>query len=286
MLILTDLILHYKRLGISETTNIFHANMKRLQKTEEQQHEVSGKPKLFILEQDILRFAADHYNKYPKGKGAWNGRQIRNAFMVAASLARYEAERPELVGTGFQPQLRYSHFQKVERFSEQYDRFRAHVLGGDDSRKAFLNEERDDDYEEYEKQEKASDVVGQLNLARLLYLEQQDRARSGEASSSSGFPSYAQPPLPPQPPPSVQQSMMGHHTQPYPSHAQHQFAAAQQSEIHNVQPSQHQGRYNVMGAPQDNLPREFAGDLYRTATGGIAQVSTEVSSQLFPDTHE
>ncbi|KAK7744277.1 hypothetical protein SLS62_010304 [Diatrype stigma] len=281
------LILHYKRFGLSETTNIFHTNMKRLQKTEEQQHKVSGKPKLFILEQDILKFATDHFNKYPKGKGAWNGRQIRNAFMVAASLARYEAEKPGLAGTDFQPQLRYSHFQEVERLFEDYGRFRAHVLGGDDSRKAFLNEERDDDYEEHEKEEKVSDVVSQLNLARLVYLDQQDRARSGGASSSSGFPSYAQPPPPAQSPPSFQQSMMGHYTQSYLNQTQHQFPAAPQSEIHTFQANQNQGRYNILGStPQDTLPRGYVGDQHRTVIGGIAQGSTQVPSQLPPDTHE
>lgn len=176
------LILHYKRLGLAETDSIFRINIKRLQQAEQQHHEVSGEPPLFIMEKDILRFAADHYSKHPKGKGAWNGRQIRNAFIVAASVARYEAE--QLGHDGCQPQLRYSHFQEVEKLTREYDRFRAHVLGGDDSHRARLNEERDDDYEGDEEERRR---VSQVELMRILYAAQQALASTTtQAAGSKG----------------------------------------------------------------------------------------------------
>jgi len=84
--------------------------------------------------------------KYPRGKGTWNGRQIRNAFTVAAGLAREQAELEQNKCKTCQPQSRYEHFHEVECMIELYAGFRARVLGGDDSRKARLNEERDDDY--------------------------------------------------------------------------------------------------------------------------------------------
>jgi hypothetical protein len=139
------LILHYRRLDINQLVAIFKVNIQRLQEAEKQQEEVSGEPKLFVVERDILRFATDHCNKHPKGKGAWNGRQIRNAFLIASSLARHEAA--QVNEKDFQPQLRYAHFEEVEKMYKEYDNFRFRVLGGDDARKARLNEERDDDFE-------------------------------------------------------------------------------------------------------------------------------------------
>lgn len=223
--------------------------MERLQQAELQQSEISREPPLFIMEQDVLRFASDHYGKHPKGKGAWNGRQIRNAFTIAASLARHEAEQPGLVGTGFQPQLRYSHFQAVERLTEEHDRFRAHVLGGDDSRKARLNEERDDDYEGYEEEEQVSNIVGQLKLARLFYMNQQASPYPREGNLGTGLSGYTQPPLPGQP------VVLGH-AQSHMNHAQQQFAISQEARPPNFAAhSQAQGQYIV--PQQNNPPRPF-----------------------------
>ncbi|CAM1511912.1 Fc.00g094250.m01.CDS01 [Cosmosporella sp. VM-42] len=100
-------------------------------------------------------------------KGAWNGRQVRNAFIVAASLARADAQHqpPE-----FQPRLGYSHFKQVKKLMAEYVDFRNHVLGKTDSQLALMNEERDGDYEnayfradeEIERSQRAQfDCIGQ-----------------------------------------------------------------------------------------------------------------------------
>ncbi|KAF7546442.1 hypothetical protein G7Z17_g8435 [Cylindrodendrum hubeiense] len=130
--------------GKAEIENVFRINIDRLKQAEQQQSQMSDERPLVIVEDDILQFVADHWEKHPKGKGAWNGRQIRNAFVVAAGLARDEAEQQS---TDFQPQLRYSHFKQVEKIQDEYAQIRKNVLGKDDSRQALLNEERDDDYE-------------------------------------------------------------------------------------------------------------------------------------------
>lgn len=179
--------MHYKRLGPVEIENIFRLNIKRLQDTEQQQHESSGEPPLFVMEEDILRFAADHCKKNPKGKGAWNGRQIRNAFLTAASLARYEAEALAFRKSNFQPQLRYSHFQHIERLIMDYDRFRANVLGGDDSRRARLNEERDDDYDWDEEDRGTAPVGSQIDKAHQMYtVRRRQSGLSARAAEQSG----------------------------------------------------------------------------------------------------
>lgn len=148
------LILHYKRLGLDQAREGFRLNIQRLREAEEQQRGVSGEKPVFVMESAIMKFATDHYNKSHMGKGAWNGRQIRNAFLLATSLARDEAQ--QVNDPAFQPQLRYEHFEQVERMAREYDLFRARVLGGDDARKARLNEERDDDFDVDEKAAGAS----------------------------------------------------------------------------------------------------------------------------------
>lgn len=139
------IMLHYRRLGKAEIEGVFRINIDRLRQAEEQQSTVSGDRPLLPVESDILQFASDHCDAHPKCRGAWNGRQIRNAFLIAAALARDEAEQQP---PDFQPQLRYWHFKQVEKLMAEYAKLRARVLGKDDSKQALLNEERDDDYEE------------------------------------------------------------------------------------------------------------------------------------------
>lgn len=144
------LILHYKRLGASEVLNIFRTNIALLKKTEEQQARFSGQPELFIVESEILQFAAAHCAKYPKMKGAWNGRQIRNAFLVASSLARYEASEPGRLQEGSQPQLGAKHFRQVEEVNAKFWRLRKAIHRMDETARALSFEERDDDFEDEE----------------------------------------------------------------------------------------------------------------------------------------
>lgn len=224
------LIFHYKRLGATEVETIFRTNIQRLRESEQQQHEVSGEPPLIVLEHDILKFAADHCAKHPKSKGAWNGRQIRNAFIVASSLARHEAVSSGMTSMEFRPQLRYIHFEKVEKLIEDYNKFRAHVLGGDDSRKARLNEERDDDYQDEEDaqdraQERASETSSNHKLVELLRSMQQSETPSTQqymfpnAQSNNMFqpgPSHYQPVYTGAPGQMQNHMFMGH------QHQQHQ----------------------------------------------------------------
>jgi hypothetical protein len=138
------MMLHYRRLGKAEIESIFRINADRLKEAEQQQAAASGEQPLVVVWSDIEQFVNDHWQSHPRGKGAWNGRQIRNAFIVATALARAEAEQQP---PDFQPQLRYWHFKQVESLTGEYTHFKQHVLGHDDAEIARLNEERDDDYE-------------------------------------------------------------------------------------------------------------------------------------------
>ena len=244
-----DLTLHYKRLGLLELENVFRDNIDRLRKMEFQQESFSKEPPLFIMEHEILRFATDHYNKHPKGKGAWNGRQVRNAFAVATSLARYEAENPNLIGKGFQPQLRYSHFQAVERLTTEHDRFRAHILGGDDSRKARLNEERDDDYDDNETNEQATDFASQLRRARLLYNDQPIRTNGQDVSLGVSLSNHHQTPL------SKQNGAGPIYTESSFNQSQHQLSMSENKTVSDSTPSRAtQAQHNAVEVLQENSP--------------------------------
>jgi hypothetical protein len=134
-------ILHYRPLSLEQTLSIFRLNVARLEAAEAARADATGEQALVILD-DVLAFAAAHYDKHSgnEGLGRWNGRQIRNAFLIASSLARYQvAGRPRI-----QPQLRASHFEEVERLTLDYDRARAKTLGRSDANLAHERQERYD----------------------------------------------------------------------------------------------------------------------------------------------
>ena len=137
--------LHYRRLQAAEFCKVFELNIERLELIEQQRHDMFKEPKLFILKDEIVQFAMTHYRESGDGRESWNGRQIRNAFLIASSLARYEIEQQP---AGFQPQLRASHFKEVETITKEYDSFRKHLKGGDDADVAYRKNERDDTWEE------------------------------------------------------------------------------------------------------------------------------------------
>jgi hypothetical protein len=137
--------LHYNFLVEEQVVAIFKLNVVRLREIEEQAAKAPGHTKLFIDEADIISFASDHWRNHTDGIGRWNGRQIRNAFLIAASLAHYEGdmgERPE----GLQKQLTSKHFKKVEETTRRYDEYRVACLGDTDSYLAHDRYERDDEY--------------------------------------------------------------------------------------------------------------------------------------------
>ncbi|KAL2760257.1 hypothetical protein ACRALDRAFT_1067150 [Sodiomyces alcalophilus JCM 7366] len=135
--------LYYKPLGERETENIFKMNIDRLEETEKILSEAGGEQPLYIFKDEILAFAREHYWRHQHGMGRWNGRQIRNAFLIAASLAHNDAEE----NPGAQKQLKASHFKIVEDATLNFDQFRAQVLGKVDGEIALEREERFDGFQ-------------------------------------------------------------------------------------------------------------------------------------------
>lgn len=147
------LSLRYEALTLDQTKAIFQLNIERLKKIEEQQNKAEiqrdikqggqGGPgrKLAIDEVAILEFAEKHFKKNSTDVGRWNGRQIRNAFSIAASLAHFNADDKP----GMPRFLSAEQFREVQKATLLYDQYRKKALGKSDSEIAAMREERYDE---------------------------------------------------------------------------------------------------------------------------------------------
>jgi len=81
--------IYYPPLSKDQTLDIWRLNIQRLRHIN--QHSEEKRP-LEILDSTVLRFAEEQYEEGERRRAVqWNGRQIRNAFQVARSLAYYDA---------------------------------------------------------------------------------------------------------------------------------------------------------------------------------------------------
>ena len=138
------LSLRYDALGLKETLAIFRINIEKLKKIEEQRSKATETDPLFIMEKQILEFAENHFNTNTDKLGRWNGRQIRNAFSIASSLAHFEGDE----NPGLQRVLRAEHFKEVHNATLLYDKYRKKVLGGTDAEIAEQLETRYDSFDQ------------------------------------------------------------------------------------------------------------------------------------------
>ncbi|KAF4462262.1 ATPase AAA-type core [Fusarium albosuccineum] len=145
--------LYYPPLNSKQVELIFSMNLKRLAEIEKERHQVTGEPELDIHEPVIMKFADEHSEKTRVQGGRWNGRQIRNAFQIAASLARYhaneedkhkEAEIKEVQHR--RPVLDATQFRKVERATEAFKNYLETTKGYSDADLAHILGDRDDLY--------------------------------------------------------------------------------------------------------------------------------------------
>lgn len=149
--------LYYPPLNAKQFKRIFEMNINRLSEMEIERHRLTGEPRLDIRVAPIKAFAKEHCEKTEKTgcDGRWNGRQIRNAFQIASSLARYytllEAEKRRAENGHMDllpetPVLDDTQFRKVERATEAFRDYLRNTKGFNDADLAFLNGERDDTF--------------------------------------------------------------------------------------------------------------------------------------------
>ena len=143
--------IYYPPLTKDQTLDIWKLNIQRLRHINEQSEE---KRPLEIFDSTVLNFAElqfDDSNR--RGTGQWNGRQIRNAFQVARSLAYYdaltEADRMEDIGSNepVRPAvLDVKYFRMMHEITESFDHYMLEVFSGLNDRDLALEMEHRADH--------------------------------------------------------------------------------------------------------------------------------------------
>ncbi|KAI1365599.1 hypothetical protein F5Y08DRAFT_172256 [Xylaria arbuscula] len=129
--------LYYPPLDKTQTRDIFRLNIAKLREIEGQRHEMTGEPPLVINDNQIIDFAGKHFEENARSTGCWNGRQIRNAFQIASSLAhhQYAIQVENAHELGQQPPtapvLDRSLFEKVQMSTQSFDRHMMETKGFD-----------------------------------------------------------------------------------------------------------------------------------------------------------
>lgn len=156
-------ILYYPPLSKNQTEGIWRINIRKLKQIEEERHiildtgntsdELPELP-LKVDEEEILDFALSHWQQHQYGKGRWNGRQIRNAFQIAAALARFEMRTvakkremekiPNAPAEALQGELKARHFKAVAETSNHFEMYMNETMGKTDAEIALEQGNRAD----------------------------------------------------------------------------------------------------------------------------------------------
>lgn len=127
--------IYYPSLTKDQTLEIWKLNIKRLSQINDQSRD---RRPLDIHDNDIMDFAESQFDEAKRrGHGQWNGRQIRNAFQVARSLAHYDAlARSENIdervhnGDRHPAILTVEYFHMMSTITEDFDRYMLAVYSG------------------------------------------------------------------------------------------------------------------------------------------------------------
>lgn len=127
--------IYYPPLTKDQTLDIWRLNIQRLRQINEQSKE---KRPLEIFDASLLSFADLQYEESNRRRaGCWNGRQIRNAFQVARSLAYYDALTDADVATDASSSeparpasLDVKYFHMMHEITESFDHYMLEVFSG------------------------------------------------------------------------------------------------------------------------------------------------------------
>jgi hypothetical protein len=114
-------------------------NIRRPTEIEAEHSRVSGELMPIIDKENILNYAEIHYVSH-KEHGRWNGRQIRNAFLTAAGLARYEFHDKQsnpVAKSSAKYEITARHFEKVAEAGAGFDYYLQQAKGKSDSELAY-----------------------------------------------------------------------------------------------------------------------------------------------------
>lgn len=136
--------LYYPELSLEQYKKIFQLNIKRVQQIEED-NKKRGELSLEVDGESILRWCEWHFNDTHDEVGRWNGRQIKNAFQIGASLAHYDSAKVSSIEGPLKPRvLNKEQFDQVAETTREFDRYMAITRKGKDSALAKREGLRDD----------------------------------------------------------------------------------------------------------------------------------------------
>ncbi|KAI1126963.1 hypothetical protein F5Y10DRAFT_293311 [Nemania abortiva] len=190
------LSLYYPALGRFQTEQIMRLNLDRLEVIEKQRAASTSQKPLFIRKDGICKFAGDHWDRHfsNDGEGRWNGRQIRNAVQIAASLALYDRKIDTDQGAeDFPPVLDERHFETVEHTMALFEDYMNKTRGGS---AMDIAEHRSERYDRFQ--------TPQRGLTRDQQYETPGNHRAGGYVPYQSQPQAPQFPEIPQPYPAVQ----------------------------------------------------------------------------------
>ncbi|KAK0643183.1 hypothetical protein B0T16DRAFT_415470 [Cercophora newfieldiana] len=136
--------IYYPELSLEQSLDIWKLNIHRVRQLEEEMSKTEERPPLSIDDRDLLDFARRHFNH---GSARWNGRQIRNAFQVALSLAYYEYRGGGVESKAAEPKaptLSVKHFETMHAITTSFEHYRNTVRDATDSELALHAETRND----------------------------------------------------------------------------------------------------------------------------------------------
>ena len=132
--------IYFHQLDRSQTREIFKMNMDRADKIAQLRAEHTKEPPLNIKRDEILDFALDKFEESRnKDIPWWNGRQIRNAFQIATSLAYAHAKSST---DNSERYLGQEHFAEVLRAVQDYEQYRQELFHKTDNELAAGRDER------------------------------------------------------------------------------------------------------------------------------------------------
>ncbi|KAI1172553.1 P-loop containing nucleoside triphosphate hydrolase protein [Nemania sp. FL0916] len=165
--------LYYPPLSEAQTIAIFKVNIRKLREILDEKEKLQAEidsstaasakqPRLTIDAHSILHYAGWHYrNNEESPEQRWNGRQIRNAFQIAHSLAQFDMSSTVL-GQGDEPgdeftphplpntgRLDWSQFDMVAKAIEKFEGYLFNATNSTDGDRARRAAIREDDYDHY-----------------------------------------------------------------------------------------------------------------------------------------
>ncbi|KAH9905188.1 hypothetical protein F4778DRAFT_728975 [Xylariomycetidae sp. FL2044] len=137
--------LFYPQFNLEYTLKLYDVFIKRARTEQEK----TGSFLFKIKDKEIKKFAKKHYRQLEReGIGAWNGRQIRNAFQAAIALAEHKSQqkRERQDPDDSLPTLGEEQFSIVAESSREFERYLISTLGGTDADMAKQDHLRADRY--------------------------------------------------------------------------------------------------------------------------------------------